>query len=216
MNLVAYHLTYKVYRPNCQCFAAVVIFSTYITIDLSRWFIYFILSRDENGSDTDGYHRCYICFHISVRIRIWIRIVSTMPDRIWLDIDIIDMRFEYSDTDMVSDIEYPDSDTDKSEPSKRIRSRIQSENIRTASLPDLIISLSLPSPSYLSFTASGGCCPRRASSACLKNPLKPWPSTASPPCPTSWWRASLQTGTSTTHLSCSLRPPLGTLTWPWG
>ena len=48
-------------------------------------------SRDENGSDTDGYHQYYICFHISVRIRIRIRIVSTMSDRIRLDIDIINM-----------------------------------------------------------------------------------------------------------------------------
>jgi hypothetical protein len=39
-----------------------------------------------------------------------------MPDRIHLDIDIINMRFEYSDTDMVSDVEYPNSDTDKSKP----------------------------------------------------------------------------------------------------
>ena len=47
--------------------------------------------RDENGSDTDGYHRYYICFHIFVRIQIRIRIVSTMSDRIRLDIDIINM-----------------------------------------------------------------------------------------------------------------------------
>jgi len=39
------------------------------------------------------------------------------------------MRFEYTDT--VSDVEYPNSDTDGSEPSKRIRSRIQSKNIST-------------------------------------------------------------------------------------
>ena len=39
-----------------------------------------------------------------------------MPDRIRLDVDIINMRFEYSDTDTVSDVEYPDSDMDRSEP----------------------------------------------------------------------------------------------------
>ena len=72
--------------------------------------------RDENGSNTDGYHRYYICFHISVRIRTRIRIVSTMSDRIRLDIDIIHMQFEYSDTYTVSDVGYPDSDTDKSQP----------------------------------------------------------------------------------------------------
>ena len=72
--------------------------------------------RDENGSDTDGYHRYYICFHISVRIRIRIRIVSTMSDMIRLDIDIINMRFEYSDTNTISDIGYPNSDTDISQP----------------------------------------------------------------------------------------------------
>ena len=77
-----------------------------------------LLGRDENGWDMDGYHRYYICFHISVRIRIRIRIriVSTMSDRIRLDIDIINMRFEYSDTDTVSDVGYPDSDTDRSQP----------------------------------------------------------------------------------------------------
>ena len=73
-------------------------------------------ARDENGSDMDGYHRYYICFHISVRIRIRIRIVSIMSDRIRLDIDIINMLFEYSDTDKVSDVEYPDLDTDRSGP----------------------------------------------------------------------------------------------------
>jgi len=73
-------------------------------------------SRDENGSNTDGYHQYYICFHISVWVRIRIRIVSTMSDRIRLDIDIINMRFEYSDTDIVSDVGYPDSDTNRSQP----------------------------------------------------------------------------------------------------
>jgi len=55
-----------------------------------------------------------------------------------LDIDIINMRFEYSDTDTVSDVEYPTRilnirtriRTDLN-PFKRIRSRIRSENIRT-------------------------------------------------------------------------------------
>jgi hypothetical protein len=70
-----------------------------------------LISRDENGSDTDGYHWYYICFHISGRIRIRVRTVSVIPDRIWLDVDIINIRFEYSDMDTVSDVEYPDSDT---------------------------------------------------------------------------------------------------------
>ena len=39
-----------------------------------------------------------------------------MPDRIRLDVDIINMQSEYSDTDTVSNVEYPDSDTDGSEP----------------------------------------------------------------------------------------------------
>jgi hypothetical protein len=34
--------------------------------------------------------------------------VSTMPDRIPLDIDIINKRFEYLDMDTVSDVEYLD------------------------------------------------------------------------------------------------------------
>jgi hypothetical protein len=44
--------------------------------------------------------------------------VSTMPDRIRLNVDIINMRFKYSDTDTdtVSDVGYPDSDTERSEP----------------------------------------------------------------------------------------------------
>ena len=88
----------------------------YYVLDLCLFIQVVLSTRDENGSDTDGYHRYYICFHISVRIRIRIRIVSTMSDRIRLDIDIINMRFEYSDTDTVSNVEYPDSDTDISQP----------------------------------------------------------------------------------------------------
>jgi hypothetical protein len=48
------------------------------------------------------------------------------------------MRFEYSDTDMVSDVEYPDSIRTDLNPSKRIRSRIQSENIGTIFIPTYI------------------------------------------------------------------------------
>ena len=73
------------------------------------------MTRDENGSDMDGYHRYYICFHISVRIRIQIRIISAMSNMIRLGIYIPIMRFKYSNTDTVSDIKYLDSDTDKSE-----------------------------------------------------------------------------------------------------
>jgi hypothetical protein len=57
--------------------------------------------RDENGSDTDGYHRYHICFHISGRIWIRIQIVSAMLDRIRFDVDIINMQFEFLDTDTV-------------------------------------------------------------------------------------------------------------------
>ena len=42
--------------------------------------------------------------------------MSAMPDRIRLGIDIINIRFEYSDMDTVSDVEYLDSDTDRFEP----------------------------------------------------------------------------------------------------
>jgi len=35
-----------------------------------------------------------------------------MLDRIRLDIDIINIRFEYLDTDTLSDVEYSDSDMD--------------------------------------------------------------------------------------------------------
>ena len=37
-----------------------------------------------------------------------------MSDKIGLDIDIMNLRFKYSDMDMVSDVEYSDSNTDKS------------------------------------------------------------------------------------------------------
>jgi hypothetical protein len=33
-----------------------------------------------------------------------------------LVIDVINMQFGYSDTDTVSDVEYPNSDTDRSKP----------------------------------------------------------------------------------------------------
>jgi hypothetical protein len=39
-----------------------------------------------------------------------------MPDMIHLVIDVINMRFGYSDTDTVSDVKYPNSDTDISKP----------------------------------------------------------------------------------------------------
>ena len=39
-----------------------------------------------------------------------------MLDRIRLGVDIINMRFEYSDMDMVSDVGYLDLDTDRSQP----------------------------------------------------------------------------------------------------
>jgi hypothetical protein len=42
--------------------------------------------------------------------------ISTMSDRIRLNIDIINIRFEYSDTDTVLNVEYPDSDMDGSKP----------------------------------------------------------------------------------------------------
>jgi len=71
---------------------------------------------DENRSDTDGYHRYHICFHICGQIWIRIRIMSIMSDKIRLDVDIINIRFKYSDTDTVSDVEYSDSDMDISRP----------------------------------------------------------------------------------------------------
>jgi len=72
--------------------------------------------RDENGSDTNGYYQYHICFHISGRIRIRIRIMSIMSDKIGLDVYIINIRFKYSNTDTVSDVEYSDSDTNISKP----------------------------------------------------------------------------------------------------
>jgi hypothetical protein len=51
----------------------------------------FITHEDENESDTDGYHRYYICFRIFDWIRIQIRIVSAIPDRIRFDANVINM-----------------------------------------------------------------------------------------------------------------------------
>jgi len=42
--------------------------------------------------------------------------MSIITDKIVLDVDIINIRFKYSDTDTVSDVEYSDSDTDMSKP----------------------------------------------------------------------------------------------------
>ena len=67
------------------------------------------------------YHSYYIYFHISVRIWIRIRILSTIPDRIRLDVDIIYIRFTDIQTRIWTDLN----------PSKRIQSRIRSKNIRT-------------------------------------------------------------------------------------
>jgi len=53
----------------------------------------------------------HICFHISGRIRIRIRIISTMSDKIGLDV----IRFKYLNTDTESDVEYSDSNTNRSE-----------------------------------------------------------------------------------------------------
>jgi len=38
--------------------------------------------------------------------------MSIISDKIRLDVDIISIRFKYSDTDMVPDVEYSDSNTD--------------------------------------------------------------------------------------------------------
>jgi len=78
--------------------------------------VYVCVYRDENRLDTDGHHQYHICFHIFGRIRIRIRIISIMSDKIGLDVDIINIRFKYSDTDTVADVEYSDSNMDRSEP----------------------------------------------------------------------------------------------------
>jgi hypothetical protein len=74
-------------------------------------------TKDENGSDTNGYHRYHICFHISGWVRIQIRIILTISDKIQLNIDIINIQFKCLDTDTVSDVEYLDLDTDNSKTS---------------------------------------------------------------------------------------------------
>jgi hypothetical protein len=61
---------------------------------------FFHSPRDENGLDMNGYYWYYICFYIFVWIRIQIQIGLIMSDRIRLDIDIINMWFEYFDTDI--------------------------------------------------------------------------------------------------------------------
>ena len=42
--------------------------------------------------------------------------MSIMSDKIQLDVDIINIRFKYSNMDMVSDVEYSNSDIDRSKP----------------------------------------------------------------------------------------------------
>ena len=57
----------------------------------------------------------------------------TMSDKIRLNVNIINIRFKYLDTDTVSDVEH--SDSYRLNHSKQIRSRIQSENINTIVIP---------------------------------------------------------------------------------
>jgi hypothetical protein len=42
--------------------------------------------------------------------------MSTISDKIQLNVDIINIRFKHSDTNTISDIEYSSSDKDTSEP----------------------------------------------------------------------------------------------------
>jgi hypothetical protein len=88
-----------------------------------------VISRDENGLDTDENHRYYICFHISVQIQI--QNMDNIYQLCWIGYywvyNITNMRFKYLDTDTVLDVEYPDSDTDTC----RIWSRMRLENIHT-------------------------------------------------------------------------------------
>ena len=74
----------------------------------------YVIPRDENGSDTNGYHSYYICFHISVRIRIRTRIAFGYIYEYGLTrLRIRIMSIEYgmnrirrrSDTNIYSDIE---------------------------------------------------------------------------------------------------------------
>jgi hypothetical protein len=86
----------------------------FLVIIFIVFFDYILSIRDKNGLDMDGSHWYYICFHISGQIQIQIRIVLAMPNMIRFDVDIINMRFEFSDADTVSDVEYPDLDMDRS------------------------------------------------------------------------------------------------------
>jgi hypothetical protein len=45
-----------------------------------------------------------------------VELISTISDKIGLDVDIINIRFKYSNTDTESDIEYSDSNMDRSKP----------------------------------------------------------------------------------------------------
>ena len=74
--------------------------------------------RSALSRDMDGYHSyLFLRFGpIWIRIRIRIRIMLTISDKIRLDVDIINIRFKYSDTNTVLDIEYSDSNMDRSKP----------------------------------------------------------------------------------------------------
>ena len=106
----------------------------HVVIAVGGWF-QAICHRDENRSDTDGYHRYHICFHIFGQIQIQIRIMSTMLDKIRLDVDIINIRFKYSDMDTVSDVNIRTRIRTDLNLSKRIQSRIWSKNICTIFIP---------------------------------------------------------------------------------
>jgi hypothetical protein len=95
---------------------------------------YMAITRVENGSDSDGYHRYYICFHISIWIRIRIRIVSSMSDRI-RDIDIINMDLSIRIPIWYRRLNIRTRIRVDLNSSKWIESRIWSENIRTIFIP---------------------------------------------------------------------------------
>ena len=139
------------------------IFSIAPVKNLEKSHEYFsLIGRDENGSDMDGYHRYHICFHISGRIRIRIRIMSIMSDKIRLDDDItnisIQIRIRYRMLNIRTRIR-----TDLNL-SKRIQSRIQSENIHTVFIPthrtldSAKASDASPASGVLSVSGVGGKC----------------------------------------------------------
>ena len=63
------------------------------------------MTGDTNGSDT--------VVRTDIIDITFVFMFLAISNRIRLNIDVINMQFEHSDTNMISDVEYPDSDRER-------------------------------------------------------------------------------------------------------